>query len=195
MLLSHLEARPWTNLPQGGTAGLLVMFTPGNCYLQATTWLRVLIPKTRSKREGIAQWGRGFLFRCFLGVRGDTAYKHFFFNGGGRGENIHVWNKILINKDQLYYLIKIGWRHKCWSKCDANETNAQTRERSPRKSERLSVGRIEQRRRPHVGLKQTKMNRGWLTPKLSADLRSAGYWHRQASAVHEKWEQVLKAAV
>lgn len=96
----------------------------------------------------------------------------------GGGENIHVWNKILINKDQLYYLIKTGWRHKHWAKCDANETNAQTRGRSPRKSECLSVGRIEQRRRPHVGLKQTKMNGGWLTPKLSADL-SAGYWHRR----------------
>lgn len=194
MLLSHLEALPWTYLPQGSTAGLLVMFTLGNCYLQATTWLRVLIPKTRNKRGGITR-GRRFLPRCFLGVRRDSQWTFFFFNGGGWGENIHVWNKILINKDQLYYLIKIGWRHIHWSKCDANETNAQTQERSSRKSERLSVGRIEQRRLPHVGLKQTKMNRGWLTPKLSADPRLAGYWQRQASAVHEKWEQVLKAAV
>lgn len=191
MLLSHLEALPWTYLPQGSTAGLLVMFTLGNCYLQATTLVRVLIPKTCNKREGIA---RGRRFLLFLGVRRDSQWT-FFFNGGGWGENIHVWNKILINKDQLYYLIKIGWRHIRWSKCDANETNAQAWETSPRKSERLSVGRIEQRRLPQVGLKQTKMNRGWLTPKLSADPRSAGYWQRQASAVHEKWEQVLKATV
>ena len=41
--------------------------------------------------------------------------------------------EILINRDQLYYLIKIGWRHIRWSKCDAHERNVQARERSPGK--------------------------------------------------------------
>lgn len=70
--------------------------------------------------------------------------------------------EILINKDQLCYFIKIGWRHIYRSKCDAHNADAQTRGDSPGKLTRTLVWGEGNHRDPesvHVELKQAQMSR------------------------------------
>lgn len=135
-------------------------------------------------RDFIWCWGWNWHWQIIFG---------FFLHTAMRGGGLSIM-EIKCQWMQPYYLIKIGWRHTCWPKHDAQETSAQTQGQFPGKLNGLYARRIEQFR--HWGFlvwSKTSRDKPHRTdsqalhrPKISWVLVQAGLsrpW---------KWEHVLQ---